>query len=137
VRTERGSAAIELTLVTPALLVLLLFVVFVGRLVQARASVDTAARDAARAASIAPGPDSAATAGQSAASADLDTGSTTCRHLTVDVDTADFRLGGIVSATVTCTVDLGDLGLLSVPATKSITSTFAEPVDTYENEITP
>ena len=49
----RGSASLELVLVTPVVLLLLLFVVCAGRLAEARADVDRAARDAARAASIA------------------------------------------------------------------------------------
>jgi Flp pilus assembly protein TadG len=133
---ERGTAAIELVLLTPALLVLLLFVVFVGRLVEARADVQAAAQDAARAASIARGPDSAANDGQAAATQRLQAGGVTCRHLDVRLDTANFHPGGTVAATVTCTVDLGDLGLLRVPATKAITTTFTEPVDTYVG-ITP
>ena len=130
-RREEGSAALELVLVTPVLLVLLLLMVFAGRLAEARADVNGSAQDAARAASIARGPDSAATDGQAAASSRIQAGKTTCRHLGVQVDTSDFRPGGFVAATVTCTVDLGDLGLLGVPATKSISATFTEPVDTY------
>ena len=50
---ERGSAAAELVLVTPFLILLLLFAVAAGRLVQARLDVDSAAQQAARAASLA------------------------------------------------------------------------------------
>jgi Flp pilus assembly protein TadG len=128
---ERGTAAVELVLLTPALLVLLLFVVCVGRLAQAREDVQAAAQDAARAASIARGPDSATSDGQAAAAQRLRAGGVTCRSLEVRLDTAQFRPGGSVAATVTCTVELGDLGLLRVPASKAITTTFTEPVDTY------
>lgn len=45
-RPERGSAAVELVLVTPVLVVLMLFVVAGGRLASTRAEVDAVARDA-------------------------------------------------------------------------------------------
>ncbi len=45
---ERGSASVELVLMTPVLIVLLLFVVALGRLAAARGEVDAAARDVAR-----------------------------------------------------------------------------------------
>src|SRR5690606_33827341 len=51
-RDERGSAAIELTLLTPVLLVILLFVVGLGRMAHARQQVEAAAADSARAASL-------------------------------------------------------------------------------------
>jgi Flp pilus assembly protein TadG len=130
-RSERGSAALELVLTTPVLLILLLLMVFAGRLAEARADINGSAQDAARAASVARGPDAAATDGEAAASARIQTGKVTCRHLGVQIDTSNFRPGGLVVATVTCTVDLGDLGLLGVPATKSISAKFTEPIDTF------
>ncbi|MDQ3643440.1 MAG: pilus assembly protein, partial [Actinomycetota bacterium] len=86
-KDQRGAAALELVLVTPALVLLLLFVVSVGRLAQARADVDAAARDAARAASFARGPDSARDDGLAAAAARLRAGGVTCRSHGVQVDT--------------------------------------------------
>jgi Flp pilus assembly protein TadG len=131
VKGERGSAAVELVLLTPALVVMLLFVVAVGRLAQAKGDVEAAARDAARAASIARGPDSARVDGEAAAQRRLDEGSVTCRTLDVAVPTDAFRPGGVVSANVTCVVDLGELTMLRIPGTRTVAATFAEPVDTY------
>lgn len=128
---ERGSASLELVLLTPAIVLLLLLVVMGGRYAQARGDVDAAARDAARAASIARGPDSAAAGGEAAAQARLREGGVTCRNMTVGLDTTQFRAGGSVVATVTCMVDLGDLTGLKLPASRTFTATFAEPVDTY------
>ena len=53
VADERGSAAIELVLLVPALMLMLLFAVAGGRVAIAHGSVQQAAADAARAASIA------------------------------------------------------------------------------------
>lgn len=130
-RREQGSAAVELVLLTPVLVVLLLFVVAVGRLAATRGDVDAAARDAARAASMARGPDSARSDGEAAARQRLDEGGVTCPTLEVQLSTGDFRPGGTVAATVSCAVDLADLTMLGVPGTRRISATFAEPIDQY------
>ena len=127
----RGSASLELVLVTPVVVVLLLFVVFVGRVAQARADVDRAARDAARAASIARTSEAARSQGDSAARATLAAGGVSCQRLDVTIDVVQFRAGGTVDATVTCTIGLGDLAMLDVPGSRTVASTFTEPVDTY------
>lgn len=128
---DAGSASLELVLLTPLLLLLLLFVVLGGRYAQARADVDAAARDAARAGSISREPDSAKTNAIDAARSRLTEGGVTCRTLDVVLDTADFRAGGSVAATVTCTIDLSDLTGLKVPTSRTISATFSEPIDAY------
>lgn len=130
-RGDPGSASLELVLITPALIVLLLFVVFVGRLEQARGDVDRAARDAARAASTARSSDEARSQGEAAARSTLQSGGVTCRALKVDVNVDDFAPGGSVAATVTCDVDLADVALLGVPGSRTLTAAFSEPVDVY------
>lgn len=132
-----GSASLELVLLTPAIVLLLLLVVMGGRYAQARADVDAAARDAARAGSIARGTDSAVTGGEAAARARLQEGGVTCRTLTVVLDTADFRAGGSVTASVSCIVDLGDLTGLKLPASRTFTASFTEPVDVYRGVTQP
>lgn len=130
-RDERGSAAVELVLLTPALVVFLLFIVFVGRLAGARGDIEAAARDAARAASIARGPDSARADGADAARRRLEEGGVECRSLDVSVAADDFRPGGSVTAALTCTLDLSELTLLGVPGTKAVSARFRETVDAY------
>lgn len=129
--TERGSATLELVLITPALLLMLLFVVFLGRLGEARNDVDRAARDAARAASIARSAGDADVAGRDAARSTLEAGGVSCRQLDVVVDASQFSAGGYVSATVTCTVDLADVAALKIPGSETLTASFSEPVDLY------
>ena len=130
-RTSRGAATVELVLLTPVLIVMLLFVVALGRLASTRQDVDAAARDAARAAANARSATTAQADGDTAARNSLDTGRVGCRELTVTIDTDNFRAGGTVVARVTCTVDLGDLTGLRVPATRAITATFTSPIDQY------
>ena len=127
---ERGSASMELVLITPAVLVLLLFVVAGGRLVLARERVDAAARDAARAGTIARNASTAQADARRAADDRLADAGVTCRTLDVNVDITNFRPGGTVATTISCTVDLADLTLLGVPGTRTVTSTAVETVDT-------
>ncbi len=129
-KRERGSAALELVLVTPVLVALLLFVVLVGRLAAARSDVDRAARDAARAASLARSPAEAVAAAQAASSAAVGE-SLPCAALEVNVDTSNFEPGGTVTTAVTCTVALSDLAGLAVPGARTLQSDFREPVDRY------
>ncbi|HEY1322767.1 MAG TPA: TadE family protein [Streptosporangiaceae bacterium] len=128
---EGGSAAVELTLATPVLVLMLLFVVAAGRLVWARQQVDSAARQAARTASTAHSPQAAARAATAATGAALSAGHPSCRAFQVTVDTSAFRPGGQVTVDVTCTVALSDLTLLGVPGTRRIGARFTAPVDRF------
>ena len=128
---ESGSVATELVLLTPLLILMLLFVVALGRTVSARMEVDGAAAQAARAASIARGPATATAMAEQAATTALGSDHVTCRDLTVTTDTADFTPGGQVAVTVTCTVDLADLVGLRLPASQSISSTSTAVIDLY------
>jgi Flp pilus assembly protein TadG len=131
--TERGSAAVEIVLITPLLVALLLFVVMLGRLGSARGSVDAAARDAARAASIARTPSTARSAAIDAANASTRTAGLQCAPLTVEI-TGDNTPGTTIEATVSCTVPLGDLALgLHIPAVRTLTGHFVAPVDQYRS----
>lgn len=127
---DRGSAAVEVVLVTPLLLILLLFMVQLGRFAVARTDLDGAARDAARAASLERSLPDADTSARSAAEAALASRDVTCRTLDVSLD-ADFSPGGWVAAEVSCTVDLSELALLAVPGTTSMSSRFVSPLETY------
>jgi Flp pilus assembly protein TadG len=128
---ESGSVTAELVLVTPLLILLLLFVVALGRLASARIDVNGAASEAARAASIARDPATATTMAQQTASAALSGDGVTCAALNVVTDTAAFAPGGEVAVTVTCTVDLADLAGLRLPASTAISSRAVSVVDTY------
>ena len=128
---ERGGAAVEFVLVTPLLLVLMLFVVGLGRLGVARGDVDGAARDAARAASLARTVGAAEPNARDAAAASLRDRGVSCSNLVVGVEPSSFVAGGSVAATVTCTVDLSDLTLVWTPGTTEISSRFVAPIDGF------
>lgn len=128
---ERGSAAAELVLVTPFLLLLLLFAAAAGRLVNARLDVDSAAQQAARAASLARTPQAASAQATQVAQAALAGQSVSCDPAVITPDTGDFVPGGQVTVQVTCTVRLADLSLLHIPGTETITAAFTAPIDVY------
>ena len=130
---ESGSVATELVLLTPLLILMLLFVVALGRTVSARMEVDGAAAQAARAASIARDPATATAMAEQAATTALGSDHVTCADLAVTTDTAAFAPGGQVAVTVTCTVDLADLVGLRLPASQSISSTATSVIDTYRS----
>src|SRR5207237_8261483 len=98
---------------------------------QARGEVDGAARDAARAASIARSPSGAQTDAQSAAAATLADRSITCANLNVAVDTSEFRPGGSVIVDLTCTVKLSDLVGVGFGSDRDLHGHAISVIDTY------
>lgn len=132
--TDRGSVAAEVTLVTPFLIMLLVFIaVVIHRGVDARLRVDDAAHQAARAASIQRTRLAASNAAQSTAANALAAAGVVCQSLTVDTVTAGLVPGGTVTVTVSCSVDLSDAVLLGVALPKRVSATAREPVDTYRS----
>jgi Flp pilus assembly protein TadG len=129
--TVSGSAAVELALVTPLLVLLLMLIVAAGRLVQARLEVASAAAQAARAASLARDPATAAAQATAVASSALASQHLTCGSLAVSTGTAAFRPGGQVSVRVSCTVSLAGLALLHLPGAETLTDQAAAPIDVF------
>ncbi|WP_434450165.1 TadE/TadG family type IV pilus assembly protein [Lentzea sp. E54] len=133
-REDRGSASAEVVLLTPVLVLLLVFVaVVVHRGVDARLRLNDTAHQAARAASIERTGVRAAAQARSTAAVALTAAGITCQSMAVDTDTGGLRPGGTVSVTVTCGVDFGDAVLLGVPGGKRLSATAIEPVDTYRS----
>ena len=128
---DSGSAAAELVLITPLLIMIMLLIVGAGRLVDARLQVDSAARQAARAASLARDPATASAQAGATARAALASEHITCNPLGVSLDTTAFRPGGQVTVTVSCAVSLSGLSLLRLPGSETLTASFSSPVDAY------
>ncbi|MDX8053787.1 TadE/TadG family type IV pilus assembly protein [Lentzea sp. BCCO 10_0798] len=132
-REDRGSASSEIVLVTPLLVMLLVFVaVVVHRGVDARLRINDVAHQAARAASLERTTARAADQARSTATAALASAGVTCRAVAVDIATAGLRPGGSVTVTVSCDVDLGDALMLGA-GQKRLSATAIEPVDTYRS----
>ncbi len=137
-RVQAGSATVEMTLATPVLIVVLVFVaVVVHRGVDARLRLDDAAHQAARAASLARTPAAAMAAAEQSAADALADADVVCTSLNVDTDTTTFTPGGTVAVTLSCTVDQTDALLLGVPASRVVTATFTSPVDAWRSTHTP
>ena len=133
-RAERGSAATELTLLAPVLvMVLVLIAVVAHRVVDARLRLDSAAHQAARAASIERSAAGAEQAAGDLAATVLGQAGPSCADLTIATDISRFRAGGAVSVTVSCSVDLTGGLLLGVPGRAGVSATATEPLDTFRS----
>ena len=130
-RDECGSTSTELTLLTPLLIVMLLFLVLCGRLADTKLRINDVAHQAARAATLTRTPNQATAEARATADAALASAGITCQSLTVSTDTQGMRPGSTVTVTVACTVGLEDLTLLGVPGSRTFSSSFSSPVDVW------
>lgn len=127
----RGSVAVELAVLAPALVALLLLVVFAGRVSQADGDVRRAASAAARAASMRQYPEGAEAAARSSAATNLTASGVPCETLDTSVDTSAFAAGGTVAVTVRCTAAMRDVSLLGVPGERTFIAHSVAVVDRY------
>ncbi|MEO3797825.1 TadE family protein [Nonomuraea sp. B10E15] len=131
---ERGSIALEMAIIAPALIALLVMVIGLGRVSFAHSAIEAAARDAARQASIARDPATARSAALSSARAALAREGLACTpSVTVNTTGLSAPLGrpATVVAQVSCEVQLADLTVPGIPGTKNLTSSFTSPIDPY------
>ena len=130
---DRGSIAVEVAVIVPALLFLMLLVVYAGKVSEADGNVERAAADAARAASMRQHPGDARIDAQRIAAANLSAAGVPCLALATEVDTDDFAPGGTVTVTVRCEASMADVTLLGVPGRRTFTATAVEVIDTYRS----
>ena len=137
---EAGVTTIEAVILTPVLVALVLFMVFLGRVATTRQTVQRTARDAARAASIALTRDEAAFAVESTLTSGLGPLRERCRLGELDLSAIGQDTGaigdwdlGTVQVRLTCTVPTSDLALLSLGADKTFVAVATEPVDTWRS----
>jgi len=130
-RNEVGSVAVEVAVIAPALVALLLLVVFAGRVAQADGDVRRASAAAARAASLRQDPAGAEDAAREAAAANVAASRVACGQLDTAVDTSRFAAGGTVAVTVRCTASLADVSLLGVPGSRTFTSRSVAVLDRF------
>ncbi|MFJ9174932.1 TadE/TadG family type IV pilus assembly protein [Streptomyces sp. NPDC102360] len=133
--SDRGSAAVELVLLTPLLVLVMLVVVAFGLLADARLVVNDAAHQAARAASLARTEGAARSDAQKAARAALHAAGASCAHPQVRVRTGHLQPGATVTAHVTCTADLGHLSGTGLPGHVPVDGTAYSVIDTYRSAI--
>ena len=136
VRSDRGASTLEAAILAPVLLMLIAVAVISMRIEVAAQAVESAAHDAARAASISRTQAEADAAALNAANDALSQQDLTCtRGPTVVPDTSQFQrpIGetAVVTVTVTCVVPLNDVGLPGLPGTKTLTATFTSYLDQF------
>jgi len=133
-RNERGTAAVELALLAPVLLVLVAVVSGAGRMVETKSAVLSVAREAARAAAEAPNANAAhdvaiATAQQVAEGLGLDPA-----RLSIVQDPHGFARGAPYEVSVSYQVSMADLpGLGLLPGSVTLGAQHAELIDTYRS----
>jgi Flp pilus assembly protein TadG len=132
---DEGGASLEVVILTPVLVLLLGLLVLAGRVALARTSVEQAADEAARSASIARTASGARRAAEDGATRALAEQSLRCSRVDVAVDVDGFAVPvgqpARVRATVTCVVALADLALPGFPGSRTVTASAVSPLDTY------
>jgi Flp pilus assembly pilin Flp len=133
-RSERGTAAVELALLAPVLVVLVAVVTAAGRMVETKSAVLSVAREAARAAAEAPNAAAAhdaaiATAQQVAEGLGLDPA-----RLSIVEDPHSFARGAPYEVSVSYQVSMADLpGLGLLPGSVTLGAEHAELIDAYRS----
>lgn len=134
-RDQCGAAAVEITLLIPAVLLLIGLIVASGRVWFARTAVADAAQAAARAASLARTTGQAGTDARDVADRSLRTSGLSCTNTTVSVDTGAFGLAvgtpGTIRARITCRAPFSDLTVPGMPGSMVLTGDGAAALDTY------
>ena len=130
-RDERGSAAVEMAIVAPAVFLLLMLVIFAGRVTDAKQQVISAADAAARAASLRSDEVSAMAAAEAAAEANLEDGGLTCTPATVEFEQLDLQPGGVVTVRVSCEADLAAVALPGIADFQTFSAESTEVVDRF------
>lgn len=129
--SEQGSAAIETVIAVPVMMLMIGFIIFVGRMAVAQQEVITAAQNAARAGAMrqtSAGAQNDANAAMTRVFRDADID---CRPFTLDLNTSSLAPGGQVTATVTCVIGTDDIIGLGIGRTVTVTESATAVVDTY------
>lgn len=131
VRGDSGSSdALGMALIAPAALGLAVVILFLGRGVDSRATVQIAAESGAQAAAQERTRSAAVAAGTAAATAML-VDDASCSGPSVVVDTTEFAPGGVVSVTVSCTVSTRGFELINPPEPGSTVATAIATIDPF------
>jgi Flp pilus assembly protein TadG len=133
-RSERGTAAVELALLAPVLLVLVAVVSAAGRMVETKSAVLSVAREAARAAAEAPNAASAHDAAIAAAQQVAEGLGLDPARLLIVQDPHGFVRGAPYEVSVSYQASMADLpGLGLLPGSITLGAEHAELIDTYRS----
>jgi Flp pilus assembly protein TadG len=125
---DRGSASVELVILTPVLILFLLLYLGFGRITRAEQLVNDAAAQAARAATLNYTNPGQAT--EAAAQALTESG-LACASDQITVDTANDRPGGSITVRLACHTDLSQVIAIGFPGSTTLTASSTSPIDRY------
>jgi hypothetical protein len=129
---DSGSMALELALIAPVFFMMLSLVLAYGRYASVTGLTESAARDAARAATTSRSLGEADRRVKAITTATLRGAPKSCALTGRGrLASSDFRPGDFITVVVTCDLDYSDLGLPGAPGTKQITREFTSPLDPY------
>jgi Flp pilus assembly protein TadG len=133
---DAGNAALELVILAPIIVLLICMVIASGRTSVAQGSVDAAARDAARQASISRTPQAAIAAALASAQAELSGENLNCTPVILlpgiyRAFSAPLGTTASVTAQVSCTVSLSDLIVPGLPGSRTLRGSYTSPLDPF------
>jgi Flp pilus assembly protein TadG len=124
---DQGSSTVEMVLIAPVLMVLILLVVYAGRLSQTNSQVRHASDQAARAASLV-NHDKQVGAASAAALQDLANNGVGCVSPSVTISATRIGQSDAVTATVSCSVNRSEMAPLA-PGNQRIVASSTEVID--------
>ena len=134
-RGDRGSTTLEAVIIMPTFMLFVALIIAAGRVQMARQSVDAAAVEAARAASISRTAGEAQTRASASGNQALTNQGLRCTTTSVSIDTSGYSVPvgtpASVSATIVCILDVSDVAIPGLPGTITITRSASSPLDTY------
>ena len=135
---DSGSGeVVAIIVLAPVVVAFVVLVFFIGRQVDSRGAVRSAAEAGAQAAARQRDAASADAAARVVVSDMLASATSICGGgPRVEVDLSRFQPGGVVTVSVSCTIDRSDLGGLA-PPTRSFVGTASAVVDTYRSAEVP
>lgn len=125
--SDRGSVSVELIILAPIIGVLLVAVVAVGRVENARADIEGAARSAARDLSMARDPNLAISRVRDTTAAMVRVGEPGCRHFTFNATVTRTT----VAVDISCVADLDAVNVLPLPGTMVLRASATEVLDAF------
>lgn len=130
--SERGASPVSVIIMIVILLMVAELIVMGGRLAAANADVSAAAREGARQGSVSLSVSTALPAAESAVASNLQNDGNLCLTPNVDPAGTDFRAGGNMTIEVSCTVEMSDLSLLSLPwPSLTVDAKAVETIETF------
>jgi hypothetical protein len=129
---DDGSMALELALLAPVFFLMLSLILAYGRFASVTGLAESAARDAARAATKSRSIEEATVRVNRVTASTLAAAPASCAatgHGQLASD--DFKPGDFITVVVTCDINYSDLGLPGAPGSKQITRVFTSPLDPY------